>query len=126
MTPDLSLLVLLGTGIVAGLCLLSAKAGHILGKAGQPISLDSAEPTPTCPQVVVNVPADYRPIEPLVVDGQPALVGSRALLFITIYKTALAAFSNDGSCSVTEDEEVAAYEAAKMGVKCVYGETFDA
>ncbi len=130
MTSDLGYLILLGLGIAAGFFILGAKAGHTLGRAGRPLvsdeTTDSTGPgSNPHPRIVINVPADYRPIEPLMVDGKPALVGPRALLFVTLYKAALAAFSKEGSYTVSEDEEVAAYEAAKMGVKTVYGETFD-
>ncbi len=125
MNPDLNTILSYGLGITICLCLLSAKAGHILGKAGQPISLVN-NTGPERPQVIVNVPADYKPLEPLMVDGKPALVGPRALLFISAYDRAVAAISGNGTYSLSTADETCAYETAKQAVRTVYGETFDA
>ncbi len=78
------------------------------------------------PQVVVNVPSDYKPLEPIMVDGKPALVGPRALLWYSAYSKALSAFSGGASYTVDIDDEQAAFETARAAVVQVYGNTHDA
>lgn len=71
-------------------------------------------PSDSSPRVVVNVPADYKALESLMVDGKPALVGPRALLYWTIWKAANddGDFQSPGAC-------------ASKAVRDVYGDTFD-
>lgn len=81
---------------------------------------------PAAPLVTVVVPTDYKPLDPLMVDGKLALVGPRALLFWTVYHAAIKAFSGNGTWTLDTDQEYEACETAKAAVRSVYGETFDA
>lgn len=76
-------------------------------------------------RVVINVPADFKPLEPLMLDGKPALVGPRALLWYTAYSAAVKAISGNGTYSLNVDEETCAFETARQAVQLVYGSTFD-
>jgi hypothetical protein len=82
-------------------------------------------PAPPEPRVQVIVPQDYKPLEPIMVDGKPALVGPRALLFYSAYQAAAKAMAGDSGDGLTLDGEYAAFETAKQAVGLVYGETFD-
>lgn len=88
-------------------------------KSAPPIS------APPSPRVVVNVPADFKVMEPIMVDGKPAVIGPRALLFYTVYTAAINAFTCDGADPLSTDEEFEAYESAARAVEKVYGQTFD-
>lgn len=50
-------------------------------------SSQAANPALSNPQVVVNVPQDYKPLETL--DGKEVVVGEKALLWWTVYKHTL-------------------------------------
>lgn len=67
------------------------------------------------PQVVVNVPQDYKPLETL--DGKEVVVGEKALLWWTVYKHTL--FCIDGE--ICQDDIDKAIEAADGAVDKVYG-----
>lgn len=79
----------------------------------------------TSPRVTVVVPADYRALEPLTVDGKPALVGPRALLWYAAYSKAVEGFTCDGVTMLTRGEEYEAQQTAKAAVQQVYGTTLD-
>lgn len=72
-------------------------------------------PTPSNPQVVVNVPKDYKPLETL--DGKEVVVGEKALLWWTVYKHTL--FCLDGEIGQSDID--IAIEAADGAVDKVYG-----
>ncbi len=73
-------------------------------------------------RVTVVVPADYKPLEPLVgSDGKPALVGPRAFLWWTIFNYTL---DMKGTPSTGYDVD-SAIDAANAAVEQVYGDTHD-
>ena len=75
----------------------------------------AVNPEPSNPQVVVNVPKDYKPLETL--DGKEVVVGEKALLWWTVYKHTL--FCLDGEIGQSDID--VAIEAADGAVDKVYG-----
>lgn len=71
-------------------------------------------PTPSNPQVVVNVPKDYKPLETL--DGKEVVVGEKALLWWTVYKHTLLCIDDIDCYDITK-----AVWAADNAVDKVYG-----
>ncbi len=105
---------------------LSMALGILMGyKAHQRLYGQSAPPAAPEPRVTVVVPADYKALEPIMLDGKPAIVGPRALLWYAAYAKAIAAFSCDGSYAVSEDDEYNACKTAEAAVQHVYGDTHD-
>jgi len=78
-------------------------------------SSQAANPALSNPQVVVNVPQDYKPLETL--DGKEVVVGEKALLWWTVYKHTL--FCLDGEIGQLDIDT--AIEAADGAVDKVYG-----
>jgi len=70
---------------------------------------------PTPPQVVVNVPKDYKPLETLA-GSQTTLVGEKALLWWTVYRHTLLAIDEVDAYDITK-----AVWAADQAVDKVYG-----
>lgn len=70
------------------------------------------------PQVVVNVPTDYKPLPTL--DGKEVIVGERALLYHAVFVKALAELGRSPSSEPADDVRNAS-EAASDAVNKVYG-----
>ncbi len=79
----------------------------------------SGAPAQESPRIVVNVPADFKPLEAL---PPTQIEGARAVLFYTIYSKAIEGFTSDGQLSLSESEEAEAYNSASRAVEAVFGE----
>lgn len=98
------------------LAIICLVIGAMLGAAWQRMERPRASgtPTPSEPRVIAIVPADYKPLEPFMVDGKPALMGPRALLYWSVY------------CKAMDDMDVDDPRAhAHDALRSVYGLTFD-
>ncbi len=80
--------------------------------------IPSPAPVNTGPQVTVNVPADFKPMEAM---PPTQIEGAKAQLFYAVYCKAVAGFTNEGTYGMDEDEERAAYDSANAAVKTVFG-----
>lgn len=90
---------------------------YLAGKPQPPASSPHfpVDVAPQAPQVVVNVPKDYKPLETLE-GSQTTLVGERALLWWTVYRQTLYSIDDVDTYDVTK-----AVWAANQAVEKVYG-----
>lgn len=79
--------------LISLLCVLTFLTGWFICAVVTPpratSSVAGSAPYPDRPQVIVNVPADYRPLDPLTAEGKPALVGEQALLWYSVFAKAM-------------------------------------
>jgi hypothetical protein len=80
----------------------------------------SISPANTNPSIVVNVPAEFKPI-----GGLPPteIEGARAALWYTVYAKAIEGFTGDGAWTLDSDDETEACNSATKAVDKVFGPT---
>ena len=78
---------------------------------------------PSRPQIIVNVPNDFKAIAPL--PGDTSIEGQRAVLFYSVFREALKTLVGDTSYASSSDVD-SATEAAQTAVEVCYGSGKDA
>ena len=101
------------------LLLIGLIAGFFISRFWDRAIASSPDSTssPDRPPVVVNVPADYKPLQTL--DGKEVVVGEKAVLYWTVLRAAMDELSSNGGY-LTCTELAEAREAADAAVDKVF------